>query len=38
MGRGVAVLIKENSGVTCKTIYNDKEGKWSMKGKGSQIF
>ncbi|MCI4374217.1 hypothetical protein PGIGA_G00003750, partial [Pangasianodon gigas] len=27
LGRGVAVLIKENSGVTCKTIYNDKEGK-----------
>lgn len=27
LGRGVAFLIKENSGVICKTIYNDKEGK-----------
>nr|BAC82613.1 pol-like protein [Danio rerio] len=27
LGRGVAILLKENSGVLCKTIYNDKEGK-----------
>lgn len=27
LGRGVAVLIRENSGVLCKKIYNDKDGK-----------
>ena len=27
LGRGVAILIKENCGVSCKTIYNDIDGK-----------